>query len=269
MSLRRARRTAGLLSVTVLATACASVSMQQEEQIGEDYAAQIAEQIPIVEDATLNRYINELGRSISAQGRSGFSYDFHIVNAEPINAFAIPGGHVYVNRGLIEAADNMSELAGVLAHEIGHVEERHSVEQFERAQNANMGLSLAYVLLGRNPGAAERAAIGVGGSLVLANYSRDAENEADEVAVPLLIRARIDPRGLPSFFRELMRQQERSPSSLERWFSTHPTTADRVEATEQMIDRIPESQLRNLARDSQAFQSFKQRMTGYRQPPSE
>lgn len=250
------------------ATACASVSMQEEQQIGDEYARQIAEELPLVQDATLNRYINELGRTIAAAGNSGFRYDFHIVNADPINAFAVPGGHVYVNRGLVEAADNMSELAGVLAHEIGHVEERHSVEQFERAQNANMGLTLAYVLLGRRPGTAERAAIGVGGNLVLANYSRDAENEADEVAVPLLIRAGIHPGGLPSFFRELLREQERSPSALERWFSTHPTTTDRIESTEQMIERIPASQLRNLARDSQAFQSFQQRMRGHPAAPS-
>src|SRR5690554_4577160 len=167
--------------------ACGSISTQQEQQLGADYASQINAQLPIVNDAQVNAYINDLGRQIAAAGDRHIPYRFYIVNAEQVNAFAVPGGYIYVNRGLIEATDNMSELAGVLAHEIGHVEERHSVEQMSRVQNANLGLNLAYILLGRAPSGLEQAAIGVGGNLVLSKYSRSAEDEADAVAIPMLM----------------------------------------------------------------------------------
>jgi predicted Zn-dependent protease len=151
----------------------------------------------------------------------------------------------------------MSELAGVLAHEIAHVEHRHSVEQLERAQTANVGLSLAYVLLGRSPGGVERAALGVGGNLYFASHSRDAENEADATAVTLLVRAGIDPRGLPSFFHKLMNEQSRGSSGVAQWFSTHPTTSDRIANVERIIARTPGAQRSGLQSDSRAFQTFR------------
>src|SRR5690606_36726660 len=111
---------------------------------------------PSVNDAQINAYINDLGRRIAAAGYRRIPYRFYIVNAEQVNAFAVPGGYIYVNRGLIEATDNMSELAGVLAHEIGHVEERHSVEQIRRVPSANLVLNLVYILLGSAPSGLEQ-----------------------------------------------------------------------------------------------------------------
>jgi predicted Zn-dependent protease len=178
-----------------------------------------------------------------------------------VNAFAVPGGYVYVNRGLIEAADNLSEFAGVLAHEIGHVEARHSVEQLERAQNANLGLTLAYVLLGRAPTGVEEAAINVGGGLYFANHSRSAEDEADALGVRLMARSGIDPNGMVSFFQELLDQQQRRPSQLEQWFSTHPTTQDRINHVRSLIQQLPASQRTGLQQNSREFQNFKARVS--------
>ena len=220
----------GLLPVTVVVAGC-GISTQQEAQMGAQYAADINRQIPIVSDPTAHRAINVLGDQIARHGNRGIDYTFYIVNANQVNAFAVPGGYVYVNRGLIDRISNWSELAGVLAHEIGHVEERHGVQQMERAQTANMGLTLAYVLLGRSPGGLERAAINVGGGVVFARYGREAEDEADRVAIPLMLAARVDPRGLVSMFNKLMAEQRRSPTRVEQWFSTHPTTQDRVATT--------------------------------------
>ena len=180
-----------------------------------------------------------------------------------MNAFAVPGGYVYVNRGLIEATDNMAELAGVLAHEVAHVEERHSVEQMEKAQGANLGLTAAYVLLGRQPSGVEQAGVNVLGSAIFAGFSRDAEREADEQAIPLLVGAGIDPRGLTSFFQELMSMQQRRASSVEQWFSTHPTTAERIEDTQAALARLPAGTLRGLQTTSNEYASFKQRMARY------
>ena len=265
------RRTVALglvAGATSVAAAC-GISTQQEQQLGADYSAQLNQQLPIVDHAQVNAYINDLGREVAAAGDRHLPYRFYIVNADAVNAFAVPGGYIYVNRGLVERTDNMMELAGVLAHEIGHVEERHSVEQMERVQGANLGLNLAYILLGRAPSGLEQTAIGVGGNLVFAKYSRGAEDEADEVAIDLLLNAGINPRGLLTFFDELLAEQQRSPSALETWFSTHPTTQDRIAATKARIDAIPAARLRGMQTNSQAFQTFKARLANYPAPPAE
>jgi predicted Zn-dependent protease len=270
--IQRFRKTAAigaLAGITTFGAACASISPQQEVELGQQYAAQLNQELPIVNDGSVNSYVTQLGNQIARQGGRNLSYRFYVVNTDAVNAFAVPGGFIYVNRGLIDKAANMSELAGVLAHEIGHVEERHSVEQLERQQSANVGLNLAYVLLGRAPSGVEQAAIGVGGSLYFASHSREAEQEADAVAIDYLRGAGIHPRGLVTFFQKLMDDQSRQPSQLEAWFSTHPTTTERVEATNAMIQRVPQAQLSRLQTDSDAFQSMKRRLARYQAPPPE
>jgi predicted Zn-dependent protease len=261
--------TIGLLAGASTVGAACGISQQQEVQLGQQYAAQLNQELPIVNDANVNQYISALGNQIARQGGRNLSYRFYVVNTDAVNAFAVPGGFVYVNRGLIDKASNMAELAGVMAHEIGHVESRHSVEQLERAQTANAGLTLAYILLGRAPSGVEEAAINVGGSLYFARYSREAENEADASAINLLVNAGIHPRGLVTFFNKLMADQSRQPSQLEAWFSTHPTTQERVAATNAMIQQVPQSRLSGLQTDSNAFQSMKQRLGRYQAPPAE
>src|SRR3954470_9251990 len=175
-----------IITCVVLATSLAAcgVSTQQEVQMGQEYSAQINAQLPIVQDAEINRYVNVLGNSIAnlADNR-GLDYHFYIVNAAEINAFAVPGGFVYVNRGLIDKTQNLSQLAGVLGHEIGHVVRRHSVKQMEKAQGANFGLVLACTLTGVCNNQAASAAIQVGGAALFAKFSRDDEKQADEEGV--------------------------------------------------------------------------------------
>lgn len=267
----RARRVATyalLVGSTTVAATCA-ISPREEVQLGQQYAAQINQQLPIVEDAALNRYINMLGDRIARQGDRTIDYTFYIVNTDAVNAFAVPGGYVYVNRGFIEETDNLAELAGVLAHEIAHVEERHGVEQLERQQRANLGLTLAYVLLGRAPSGLERAAVQVGGAALFASYSRDSENEADATAIPLLMAAGINPIGLMTFFETMLEERERRPSTIEQWFSTHPLTEERLAQVRAMIARIPESERRDLIVDTQQYEEFKARLARYPAPPPE
>ncbi|HSJ13577.1 MAG TPA: M48 family metallopeptidase [Longimicrobiales bacterium] len=267
-ALRRGAVLGLLAGTTTLAAGCA-VSQQQELEMGAQYAAQINQQLPIVDDANLNRYINVLGRQIAARGARGLQYQFFIVNSNVVNAFAVPGGYVYINRGIIERADNVSELAGVLAHEIAHVEHRHGVEQMEKAQSANLGLTLAYVLLGRAPTGVEEAAINIGGGLYFARHSREAENEADRTAVPLMVAAGISPVGLPTFFEELIAERQRSPNALESWFATHPLTEDRIANTRALVNQYSAAQLRNLTLNTPQFTDFKARMRRYAAPPPE
>lgn len=182
------------------------------------------------------------------------------MNSDVVNAFAVPGGYVYINRGLVERTGNMSELAGVLAHEISHVELRHSIQQMEQANGANMGLTLLYTLLGRQPGQAESAAINVAGSAYFAKFSRTDENEADANAIPLLLAARITPNGLVTMFERLVSLEKSQPSKLAQWFATHPTTQDRINETRARIAQIPAAQLRALAVDAQAFHTIQARL---------
>jgi predicted Zn-dependent protease len=264
--IRKAAMPGILAGSLVVGTSC-GISTAQEQQMGQQYATQINSQLPIVNDASANRYLTQLGTSIAQRGTRGIPYRFYIVNSEVVNAFAVPGGYVYVNRGLIEATDNVAELAGVVAHEIGHVEERHSVEQLERVQGANLGLNLAYILLGRAPTGVESAAINVGGSAFFARYSRAAEDEADAVAVRLMVGSGLHPNGLVTFFNELIAERQRRPSQLEQWFSTHPTTEDRIRHVQSLIAQVPRSQLQGLPMTRSGFDTFKADLSRYPAPP--
>jgi len=239
-----------------------AISTEQEVQIGRQNAAQVNQQLPIVRDAAVNQYINDLGRSIArVADPRGIQYTFYVVNSNVVNAFALPGGYVYVNRGLIERANNASELAGVLSHEVAHVVERHGIEQVQRAQNANLGLSLLYgVLLGRNPGGLEQLGIQAGGGLVFASYGRDAEREADLRGVDYMVRAGYNPNGMVRFFNELLSERQRNPSRLEQWFATHPLTEERIQNTSRAVQAIPNLNGRNLMTDTRAYQTFRSRV---------
>jgi predicted Zn-dependent protease len=248
------------LAFAATSAGCA-ISTQQEVQMGTEYAQQINAQLPIVRDPEVVRYINVLGDSIAklADDRS-LNWQFFVVNANEVNAFAVPGGYVYVNRGLIDRAQRMDQLAGVLGHEIGHVVRRHSVQQMEKAQGANVGVTLACVLTSVCNSQATAAAINVGGSALFAKFSRDDEAEADAEGVKNVVRAGIDPRGIPEMFRILLDERERSPSTVSSWFATHPMEEDRIQATQAQIAKISPAILNGLTKDSQSFQSFKQRV---------
>jgi len=250
-------------------TAGCAISTQQEVQMGTEYAQQINAQLPIVKDPEVVRYINVLGDSIAklADSRS-LDWQFFVVNASEVNAFAVPGGYVYVNRGLIERAQRMDQLAGVLGHEIGHVVRRHSVQQMEKAQGANIGVTLACVLTSVCNSQAAGAAINVGGSALFAKFSRDDEAEADAEGVKNVVRAGIDPRGIPEMFQILLDERQRSPGSVESWFATHPMEENRIQATQAQIAQINPAILSGLTKDSQSFQSFKQRVRGLPAAPA-
>jgi len=271
---RHARRGALALALgggAVLGGCAPAVTTQQEVQLGADYSRQVNQQLPMVTDRATNDYINRLGRQIASRAdRRGIPYTFYVVNSDVVNAFAIPGGYIYVNRGLIERADNVSELAGVLGHEIGHVVERHSIERMQKAQNANTLLGVVYgVLLRRNPSGVEQAGVQVAGSAVFAGYSRDAEREADRVAVPYLIASGINPNGLPSFFQELMSERQRNPSRVEGWFSTHPLEQERINNTRAVIAATPGANAPNLATDTREFQTFRARVRSLTPAPQD
>lgn len=246
--------------LAVSATAC-GVSTQEEVQLGAEYSAQINQQLPIVQDAEINRYVNVLGDSIANLADSrGIDYRFYVVNAAEVNAFAVPGGFIYVNRGLIDRTQNLSQLAGVLGHEIGHVVRRHSVQQMQKAQGANIGLVLGCTLLNVCGSQAAQAAIQVGGSALFAKFGRDDEREADVEGIKSVVRAGISPHGIPEMFQILLNERQRNPSAVEGWFSTHPGEEERIRETRAMIAQYDPAILRTLTTNTARYNDFKARV---------
>lgn len=260
------KRTLIGIAVTWSLVGC-GVSQQQEVQMGQEYAQQINAQLPIVQDPELNRYINVLGDSIARlTSRGDLDWHFFIVDAKDVNAFAVPGGFVYVNRGLIERADQMDELAGVLGHEIGHVVRRHTVKQMEKAQGANIGVTLACILTSICNSQVAGAAINIAGGAVFARFSRQDEAEADAEGFKNVVRAGISPVGMVTMFQKLLEERRNRPAGVEAWFLTHPLEEDRINAVQAQINGIPPTQLARLGTDTRNFHSFKSRLQSL--PPS-
>jgi predicted Zn-dependent protease len=251
-----------------LCTLSCAVSTQQEVEIGASYASQIAKEMPLVQDPDINRYISTLGDSIArvADDRN-LDWHFHVVDSREVNAFAVPGGYIYVNRGLIERATSMSQVAGVMGHEIGHVTRRHSVQQMQKAQGTNIGATVLCTITSACNSGLATAALQIGASAAFAKFSREDEAEADEEGVRYMVRAGIDPNGIPEMFEILQKERKERPSDLELWFASHPMEESRVAETRQMIAKYPAAQLRGLARDSREFQAFKAKLKALPEPP--
>jgi predicted Zn-dependent protease len=259
-------RTLKVLAIAAIMSGCA-VSTQQEVEMGAGYAQQINKELPLIQDAELNRYINVLGDSIARIADSrNLDWQFFIVDSKDVNAFAVPGGFIYINRGLIERAQNLSQVAGVLGHEVGHVTMRHSVRQMQKAQGANVGLTAVCVLTSICNNELSNAAIGLGANAAFANFSRQDEDEADAEGVTYMVRAGIDPTGIPEMFQILLSERETKPGALDTWFRSHPLEESRIAAARARIAKLPPESLKGLTKDSPNFQAFKARIAAL--PPS-
>lgn len=238
------------------------VSTQQEVQMGQDEARQVNAQLPMVQNAQIQNYVNALGNRIArTTSRSDLNWQFQVVNSDVVNAFALPGGFVYVNRGVLARASNMSEVAGVLGHEIEHVVKRHSVKQMEQVQTANVGVGILCALTGVCQSGVAQAAINVGGSAVFAKFGRTDEIQADEGGFNNVIRAGISPRGMYTFFQKLLAEEQSSGGgSAAAWFSDHPGTTDRIADIQRMLNQVPASTLNGLATNDAGFNSMKARL---------
>jgi predicted Zn-dependent protease len=249
------------ISAIALLAGC-GVSTQQEVQMGQEAAQQVNAQLPMVQDAQIQNYVNALGQRIArTTSRADLDWQFQVVNSDMVNAFALPGGFVYVNRGVLARASNMSEVAGVLGHEIEHVVRRHSVKQMEQAQGANVGVGLLCALTGVCQSGVAQAAINVGGTAVFAKFSRDDEIQADEGGFNNLIRAGINPRGMLTLFQKLLSEEQQSGGgNASAWFADHPGTTDRIADIQRMLNATPASTLNGLATNDAGFASMKARV---------
>jgi len=236
--------------------------------MGASYAAEINRELPLVQDPELVRYINVLGDSIARIADTrGLEWHFSIVNSRDVNAFAVPGGFIYLNRGLIERATSLAQVAGVIGHEIGHVTKRHSVKQMQKAQGANIGILGVCIFTAMCSSETGQSLVGLSANAAMASFSRADEDEADAVGVVYMVRSGIDPNGIPEMFGILLQERQGSPDALETWFRSHPLEESRISAARARIAKMDQRSLVGLTRDTPNFQAFKRRLAALPAPP--
>lgn len=267
---RHARTALGAFVVAGLtAIACASsgvnkgdfnlVSYQEEWALGAQLERDIARQLPLVNDRAALAYVSRIGQRLVNQTELAQApWEFHIVADPQINAFNIPGGHVYVNTGLIGAADNVAELAGVLAHELSHGVSRHATEQLSKAYGFNIIAGLA---LGANPPIYQQIVAQIVGAGTFARFGRDAEREADQLGLITMYNAGYDPHGMVTMFQELLSRRQRTPGAVEEFFSSHPITEERIESVQAQIAQLP-PRPNQILRDAE-FEQIQQGVVRY------
>jgi len=236
--------------------------------IGRSNADSLNAALPLLHDSSVTRYITALGDRIASRTtRRDLPWTFYVVNTPAVNAFALPGGFIYVNRGLIEATSSEAELAGALAHEIGHVIERHAVKQMQSEMAARTGLSMACSLTHACKSDISHALIELGSDAAFARYSRHDEAQADSEAVENTFRAGIDPRGVPALFEKLLQRREQDPTPLDGWFSDHPLEETRIRHSQQLIASIDPEELLGLEVDSPDYRAMKRQLRQLPEPP--
>lgn len=256
---------AALAVAAALAAACAStgvnqgdfnlVSLEEEWRLGQQLERDLAKQLRLVNDRSALAYVNRVGQQIVNQTEMrDLPWKFHIVADDEVNAFNIPGGHVYVNTGLIKAAANVAEFTGVLSHEISHGVSRHGTEQLTRSYGLSIVAGLA---LGENPAVYQQILAQIVGTGTLAKFSRSAEREADHLGVIYMSRAGYDPLGMATMFEELLQRRRSQPGAVARFFSTHPLTEERIRDVRAQAAGIDRSR---LASRDQGYQNLRQRL---------
>ncbi|MEP6800617.1 MAG: M48 family metallopeptidase [Acidobacteriota bacterium] len=215
-------------------------STQQDIELGRQSAAQVEKQIPLIRDPAIDGYVAAIGARLAAVAPGPkFPYQFHVTNLSDVNAFALPGGFMYVNRGLIELVPTEGQLAGVMAHEMAHVALRHQTNQVSKAYLAKAGVGiLGGVLTGGAPGPIMSAVGGIGLNALFLKFSRTAESQADIVGAQTMARAGYDANEMASMFELLRKQAGRDPGRLERFLSDHPAPADREARVRQEAARL-------------------------------
>ncbi|HEX9637990.1 MAG TPA: M48 family metallopeptidase [Acidobacteriota bacterium] len=221
------------------------VSESQEIQIGRSMAQQIETQMKILDQPEVQNYVEDLGQHlVRHSGRSDLAYRFRVIDGDPVNAFSLPGGFVYVYTGLMRAAETEAELAGVLAHEIAHVTEKHAVKRYSSIQLFGLGARVGGGAVGGLGGSALYSGLQLGGLFAILGYSRADEHEADRVGLAMLDRSGYQPESMIDFMGTLIavRREEEAKDpdrdAVPALLRTHPATEDRIEALEQELARL-------------------------------
>lgn len=213
------------------------ISIEEEKQLGDKFVGELEKQRKISTDKETNAYVERVGKRLLTGARDvQFPFTFKVVMDDSVNAFAVPGGHIYVHTGLIKAATNEDELAAVMAHEINHAVARHGTRQMTQQYGYSLVLQL---LLGDNPGMLTQLATSLFGQAGTMAYSRSMENQADYLGVETMARAGYNPGAMLTFFTKLESMGGAKSTQLEQFFSSHPLTSERVERVRTAINQLP------------------------------
>jgi Zn-dependent protease with chaperone function len=238
-------------------------STQEEIQAGEEAAAQVSRQLPVLpESDPVTQYVQHLGHELASHAPGEkWPYSFHVVNQKEVNAFALPGGPVYVNLGTIQTTDNEAELAGVMAHEVSHIVQRHGTRQASRQMMAELPLSFIGALLGRGGALGQLTAMvgSVGVQSIFLHYSRQAESEADLLGTDIMYDTGFDPHALARFFAKL---EEQGGSRGPQFLSDHPDPGNRAEGVSRELATLPRKA--SYRQDSPDFREIKDRVMSMR-----
>jgi predicted Zn-dependent protease len=240
------------------------ISVPHEIEIGREENRQVRKQTPELRDPQVTGYITRIGRRLAkAAPGEKYPYSFQVADYREINAFSLPGGPVWLNRGVLHAAGNESQVAGVLAHEIAHIAQRHAADQLEKTLLARWSLGMLGAMLGNVGGAGTAQAAGaMMANGVFLKFSRDDEREADRVGLQIMTKAGWDPRGMIELFEALRQEQKRDPTAVDVFFSTHPSPEDRIQNLTVAAARLRRSAAtaRQAVRDTKEFRAVKARV---------
>lgn len=233
-------------------------SREQEIAIGRQIAAQVEQQAKMVEDPMVTEYVNRVGQNIVLNSDAKIPFTIKVIDSDEVNAFALPGGFFFVNKGLIVAADNEAELAGVMAHEIAHVTARHAMENSGKGQLLNYGLLAGIIFTGGVAGAVLQNTAGLGQLLAFFKFSRSAEKEADKLGVQYLYAAGYDPTAMATMFEKLASKNKKKPNSLSKLFTSHPQSVERRDESLRLVARFPEKEEYKIS--TSEFQKVKEHL---------
>ncbi|HMB83216.1 MAG TPA: M48 family metallopeptidase, partial [Terriglobales bacterium] len=212
-------------------------SLETEIRMGKQYAMQVEQSVKMVQDPVVTEYVNRIGQNLVRNSDAQVPFTIKVIDSDEVNAFTLPGGFFYVNSGLILAADEEAELAGVMAHEIAHVAARHGTRQMTRAQWANIG-TIPLIFIGGGVGYAIYEAAGLGLPLTFMKFQRNFEAEADYLGLQYMYKTGYDPQAFISFFEKIQAKEKKKPGTLAKAFASHPQTPDRIEKSQQEIATI-------------------------------
>jgi predicted Zn-dependent protease len=244
-------------------------SPEQEIGMGREYANALEADTKLLTDPLVTEYVNRLGQNLARNSDAKVPFTIKVIDSEEINAFSLPGGFLYVNCGLIQAAQEEAELAGVMAHEIAHVAAHHATRQLTHSQMFNLA-SIPLIFVGGGLGLAVKEAAALAIPVTLTRFSRSFEAEADYLGVEYLYQAGYDPQAFISFFERVQALEKQKPGLVTKLFSSHPQTADRIHKTQSEIVKIlPPREVYVIS--TSAFDDVKRRLVAIedRQQPSE
>ena len=235
-----------------------SGSTEKEVRLGRELAAEVDRQAKFVDDPAITEYVNRVGQNIVLHSDAKVPFTIKVIDSDEVNAFALPGGFFYVNKGLILAADNEAELAGVMAHEIAHVAARHAVENQTKGSLLEYAALAGSIFIGGIPGMIYQNTAGIGLLGIFMKFSRGAEEEADKLGVQYMYAAGYDPGAMATMFEKLEAKNKKKPGFISRAFASHPAPPDRRQSAQALAARFPEHE--EYVISSSEFQRVKGRL---------